>query len=83
MPPHHLELERLSESNTHRAILRLKGKLSLEMVHDFIQAVRSDPAEHLILDLSGCRFSIRRGRELWCSCLCTEGIRVKPLLLRR
>ena len=39
-----------------RVILRLKGKLSLETVHDFIQTVRPEPAAHLILNMSGVSF---------------------------
>lgn len=56
MPPTQLDLEKLPESNAGHAVLRLKGKLSLETVHHFLQTVRPDPAAHLILDLSGVAF---------------------------
>jgi anti-anti-sigma factor len=52
----HLDIEKLPESDANHVVLRLKGKLSLETVHDFIQAVRPDPAKHLVLDLSGVSF---------------------------
>src|SRR5215472_11028658 len=51
-----LVLEKDAGSDGGRVILRLKGKLSLETVHDFIQAVRPEPAAHLILDMSGISF---------------------------
>lgn len=56
MLPPHLDLEKLPESNANHVVFRLKGKLSLETVHDFIQTVRPDPSEHLVLDLSGVSF---------------------------
>lgn len=56
MLPIHLDVEKLPESNEHHLVLRLKGKLSLETVHDFIQKVRPETAAHLILDLSGVSF---------------------------
>jgi len=51
-----LVLEKDAGSDGGRVILRLKGKLSLETVHDFIQTVRPEPAAHLILDMSGVSF---------------------------
>ena len=56
MPSIHLDLERLPESGAKHSLVRLQGKLSLETVHNFIQTVKPDPAEHLILDLSGVTF---------------------------
>ncbi len=56
MQPVHLELEKLAGSDTSRAILRLKGKLSLENVHNFIQTVRPEPAAKLVLEMSGVSF---------------------------
>lgn len=56
MLPPHLDLEKLPESNANDVVFRLKGKLSLETVHDFIQTVRPNPAEHLVLDLNGVSF---------------------------
>lgn len=51
-----LDLEKLPQPNADHTVIRLKGKLSLETVHDFIQKVRPDPAGHLILDLNGVSF---------------------------
>jgi len=56
MPSTHLDMERLPESSGKHSVLRLQGKLSLETVHNFIQTVKPDPADHLILDLSGVTF---------------------------
>jgi anti-sigma B factor antagonist len=53
MPPFSLDLERLPSSNDSVTIYRLTGKLSLETVSDCIQRLRADPAQHLVLDLSG------------------------------
>lgn len=36
--------------------MQLKGKLSLETVHNFIQTLRPEPAAHLVLDMSGVSF---------------------------
>ena len=38
------------------SVTSLRGKLSLETVHDFIQTMRQEPAEHLVLDMSGISF---------------------------
>ena len=56
MTPIHLELEKVAGSDNTGTILRLKGKLSLEAVHNFVQTVRPEPAAHLILDMSGVSF---------------------------
>ncbi|HEX4542463.1 MAG TPA: STAS domain-containing protein [Candidatus Acidoferrum sp.] len=56
MQPAQLDLERLAKSDANRLILRLKGKLSLETVHNFIQTVRPEPVAHLVLDLSEVSF---------------------------
>lgn len=56
MEPKHLDLERLAGSDGKRLILRLKGKLSLETVHRFIQTARPEPAAQLILDMSEVSF---------------------------
>jgi anti-sigma B factor antagonist len=50
-----LDLERLTEANG-TLVVRLKGKLSLETVHDFIQTMRNETAPHLVLDMSGVPF---------------------------
>ena len=56
MNPTHLELEKRTGSNGNQIVMRLSGKVSLETVHDFIQALRPEPALHLILDMSGVSF---------------------------
>lgn len=52
----HLELERAAGSDADRLILQLKGKLSLETVHNFIQTARGEKAAHLILNMSDVSF---------------------------
>jgi len=37
-------------------VTRLNGRLSLETVHNFIQAMRPEPSGHLVLDMSGVSF---------------------------
>lgn len=56
MTPNVLELEKAAGPDGGSTILRLKGKLSLETVNNFIQTVRPEPAAHLILDMSGVSF---------------------------
>ena len=49
----HLELERDSGSNDRLLVVRLRGKLSLETVHDFMATLRGEAATRLVLDMSG------------------------------
>ncbi|HEY1469180.1 MAG TPA: STAS domain-containing protein [Candidatus Acidoferrum sp.] len=56
MPPFTLEVEKRPGSTDAPAIYQLKGKLSLETVNEFIQKLRPEPAQHLILDMSGVTF---------------------------
>jgi anti-sigma B factor antagonist len=56
MPPFKLELEKRPGSTDALAIYQLNGKLSLETVNEFIQKLRPEPAQHLILDMSGVTF---------------------------
>ena len=56
MQPVHLDLAKLPESNGNQIVMRLDGKLSLETVHNFIQTLRPEPVDHLILDMSGVSF---------------------------
>jgi anti-sigma B factor antagonist len=56
MQPAQLDLEKLSASNGGNLVTRLSGKLSLETVHNFIQTLRPEPADHLVLDMSGVSF---------------------------
>jgi anti-sigma B factor antagonist len=51
-----LELEKQPTSTDALAIFRPKGKLSLETVNEFIQTLRPEPAQHLVLDMSGVTF---------------------------
>ena len=52
----HLELERAAGSGADRLILELKGNLSLETVHNFIQAARPEKAALLVLNMSEVSF---------------------------
>lgn len=56
MQPAHLDLEKRAGTSGSQIVMRLSGKLSLETVHNFIQTVRAEAANHLILDLSGVSF---------------------------
>ena len=56
MPPFKLEIEKRPGSTGALAIFQLKGKLSLETVNEFIQTLRPEPGQHLILDMSGVTF---------------------------
>lgn len=51
-----LELEHIQGSRNGDLITRLNGKLSLETVHSFIQALRQESATHHILDMGGVTF---------------------------
>jgi|SRR5450432_85805 anti-sigma B factor antagonist len=50
-----LETEKVAGSNGEN-VIRLRGKLSLETVNQFIQTMRQEPAAHLVLDMSGVSF---------------------------
>ena len=56
MPPFKLDLEKLPSSDESLAIYRPSGKLSLETVNAFIQTLRSDTSNYLVLDMSGVNF---------------------------
>ena len=56
MPPFKLEVEKRSGSTDALAVYQLNGKLSLETVNAFVQKLRPEPAQHLILDMSGVTF---------------------------
>ncbi len=56
MQPVQLDLEKQPVSNSSQIVMQLKGKLSLETVHNFIQTLRPEPAAHLILDMGGVSF---------------------------
>jgi anti-sigma B factor antagonist len=50
-----LDLEKLSEPNG-KLVVRLKGKLSLETVHYFLQTMRTETTRHLVLDMGEVPF---------------------------
>ena len=56
MQPVQLDLQKQVESNGKQVVIRLKGKLGLETVHNFIQTLRPEPAPQLVLDLSEVSF---------------------------
>ena len=56
MPPFKLEIEKRTGSTDAVAMYHLTGKLSLETVNEFMQKLRPELAQHLILDLSGVTF---------------------------
>jgi anti-anti-sigma factor len=56
MPPFKLEIEKQSGSTDALAIFRPIGKLSLETVNEFIQTLRPEPAQHMILEMNGVSF---------------------------
>jgi anti-sigma B factor antagonist len=51
-----LNLEKEPVSTETLTIYRANGKISLETVNDFIQRVRPEPAQHLVIDMSGVNF---------------------------
>jgi len=51
-----LDLEKEALPGTGTVVIKLIGKLALETVHDFIQTLRSEPAAHLVLDMTGVTF---------------------------
>src|SRR5260370_16905934 len=56
MQPVRLDIEKQPGLNGSQMVMRLKGKLSLETVHNFIQILRPEPAAHLILDFRAVSF---------------------------
>ena len=56
MPLFKLDLEKLPSSDEKLAVYRPSGKLSLETVNDFIQTLRPDTSNYLVLDMSGVNF---------------------------
>jgi anti-anti-sigma factor len=56
MQTYKLDLEKLPTSTDALSLYQAKGKLSLETVNEFIQKLRAEPAQHVVLDLSGITF---------------------------
>lgn len=55
-PPMLLNLEKQPASNEAVTIYNASGKLSLETVNDFIQRMRPEPAQRLVLEMSKVNF---------------------------
>jgi anti-anti-sigma factor len=51
-----LELQQGKDSGNGTVATRLDGKLSLETVNSFLQTMRQERAQHLVLDMSGLLF---------------------------
>lgn len=51
-----LNVEKQAGSNESVAVYKATGKISLETVNEFIQQMRPEPAQHLVLDMSGVNF---------------------------
>jgi len=56
MQPVRLDLEKMAGADESRLVLRLKGKLGLETVHNFVQTTRPESAAHLVLDMEEVSF---------------------------
>lgn len=54
--PTHLNLEKEASSSEAVTVYRVSGKLSLETVNEFIQRMRPEPAQHLVMEMSGVNF---------------------------
>jgi anti-anti-sigma factor len=51
-----LSMAKEPNANGETLVTRLSGKLSLETVHEFISTMRVEPANRLVLDMSGVSF---------------------------
>jgi anti-sigma B factor antagonist len=51
-----LDLEKLPSSNESLTIYKATGKLSLETVNEFIQKMRAENAQYVVLDLAAVSF---------------------------
>lgn len=51
-----LNLEKHGSSKESVAIYKAVGKISLETVNEFIQQLRPEPTQHLVLDMNGVSF---------------------------
>jgi anti-sigma B factor antagonist len=56
MSPFKLDLEKLPSSNETLTVYKAAGKLSLETVNGFVQQLRAEAANSVVLDLSGVSF---------------------------
>lgn len=56
MQPSLLEFSRQEPTPYGPTVIKLEGKLSLETVNQFLQAMRQEPSLELVLDLSGVKF---------------------------
>ena len=55
MQPVRLDLEKVPASHG-SLVVRLNGKLALETVHNFIETLRNELAQRLVIDMSGVSF---------------------------
>jgi anti-anti-sigma factor len=51
-----LQLQQGKDNGTGNVVTRLDGRLSLETVNSFLQTMRKEQANHLVLDMSGLSF---------------------------
>jgi anti-sigma B factor antagonist len=51
-----LQLQQGKDNGNGNVVTRLDGKLSLETVNSFLQTMRKEQANHLVLDMSGLSF---------------------------
>jgi anti-sigma B factor antagonist len=56
MPSTLLNLEKQASSNESVTTYKASGKISLETVNEFIQRLRPELAQHLVLDMSAVNF---------------------------
>ena len=56
MPIYKLDVVKLPASTENLAIYRLKGKLSLETVNEFLPTSRAEAAKNVVLDMSEVNF---------------------------
>src|SRR5271154_357158 len=56
MQPFKLDLEKLPASTDTLAIYKLKGKLSLETVNEFLPTSRAEAAKNVVLDMGAVSF---------------------------
>ena len=51
-----LQIDKLPSAHGAPVVTRLEGKLSLETVANFLKVMRAEPAQKLVLDMSGLSF---------------------------
>ena len=76
-----LEWQKGQGSGNENAVMSLKGKLGLETVNSFLQAIRQEPAKHLVLDMGGVTFMDSSGVGALVSIFVTRKHTGKTLVL--